>query len=278
MFQINFSKAYDRVENFYMWEIMEQVGFSTEFIKLVQGLVLPGTAKVHFNGLFTPRFPLQRGVRQGCPLAPLLYSLSTQPLMILFQEKLKAGTITGIHIGEGKQLLHQLFADDTGVFIDATEESFEAMMDCLHAYERISGQKLNLEKSTLVQLDQGPRPLWLSHVGSNIAEDRDQLVYLGCPFGRQMTPEQELMYILSKMRTRLRHWTNRFLSITSKLVLVKHVLKAMPTFFLMLLDLSQEGFRKLEAVCRTFLWGHNVNLNPKVPLVAWSKICQAKED
>jgi hypothetical protein len=50
----------------------------------------------------------------------------------------------------------------------------------------------------------------------------------------------------------------------------------MPTFFLMLLELTQEGFRKLESICRTFLWGLNVEQNPKVPLVTWEKILQSK--
>jgi hypothetical protein len=144
---------------------------------------MPGTAKVHFNRLFTPSFQLQRGVRQGCPLAPLLYSLSTQPLMSLFNAKIHEGSLFGLPIGDGKQLLHQLFADDTGVFLQATEENFDCMIDCIHTYERISGQKLNFEKSTLVQLDRGPRPTWFSWSGCRVAEDRDQLVYLGCPLG-----------------------------------------------------------------------------------------------
>jgi hypothetical protein len=63
MFLIDFSKAYDRVEHFYMCKTMQAMGFLTDFIKLIQGLVEPGSAKVHFNGLFTSHFPLQRGVR-----------------------------------------------------------------------------------------------------------------------------------------------------------------------------------------------------------------------
>jgi hypothetical protein len=92
---------------------------------------------------------------------------------------------------------------------------------------------------------------------SNIAAPNDQLVYLGVPFGWQMTPQQELEYLLSKLRLRLRHWANHWLSVPSKVILIKHVLRAMPAFFLMLLDLSIEGFNKLETICRTFLWGFN---------------------
>lgn len=52
-------------------------------LSLIQGLVLNAKAKVHVNGLFTPSFPLEWGVLQGDPLAPLLFVLSIEPLMRL---------------------------------------------------------------------------------------------------------------------------------------------------------------------------------------------------
>lgn len=40
-------------------------------------LVSNGSSKVHINGLFNEDIPLDRGVRQGCPLAPLLFALAS---------------------------------------------------------------------------------------------------------------------------------------------------------------------------------------------------------
>jgi acyl-CoA-binding protein len=50
----------------------------------------------------------------------------------------------------------------------------------------------------------------------------------------------------------------------------------MPVFFLMILDLTQEAFRRLEAICRVFLWGSNEAGNPKIPLVAWNRLTKPK--
>jgi hypothetical protein len=139
MMLLDFAKAYDLVDHQYLWDTLAAVGFSTDFTSLVQGLITGSSAKVHFNGLFTSRFPLQQGVKQGCLLAPLLFALSTQPLMVILKEYLESGTIKGIPIGGEQQILSQLFADDTGLFFQATEENFEAISECLAIFERISG-------------------------------------------------------------------------------------------------------------------------------------------
>jgi hypothetical protein len=140
MLQIDFEKAYDRLKHSFICDVMRKLGFAAEFIQLVQGLVVGGTGKVHFNGLFMERVPLARGVFQGCPLAPLLYSLITQPLIELLKAKTRAGLIQGINIQAEDQLVWQLFADDTGVFFEAIEDSFKEVMGAIKDFERISGE------------------------------------------------------------------------------------------------------------------------------------------
>lgn len=103
-------------------------------------------------------FDLDRGVRQGCPVASLLFVLSSQPLISLLKHKATTGEVKGILMGgEGsEQLLCQLFTDDTNLFLEMTEDNFAAAMEVIATYKRISGAKLNLEKSTIIQLDELP--------------------------------------------------------------------------------------------------------------------------
>jgi hypothetical protein len=68
---------------------------------------------------FIDRFAVSRGVRQGCPLALLLFALVSQPLMVILKGQLTAGEIQGITTGEQSQLLYQLFANDTGILFEA---------------------------------------------------------------------------------------------------------------------------------------------------------------
>jgi hypothetical protein len=238
---------------------------STAFINLAKGLITDSFAKVHFNGLFTSKFPLQRGVKQGCPLAPLLFALSTQPLMAILSAHRQSGAVRGIDIGDQQQILFQFFADDTGLFFEATEDNYRAVMEWISIFERISGAKVNLDKSNLVQLDSGPQLEWFQRAGCQITGDGVVMKNLGCSFGRKITAQQEIDFVLDKLRKRLRLWSLRMLSLPGKVIALKHLLRAMPIFHLMILDFNQKGYTQLETVCRIFLWGTSATGKPEVP-------------
>jgi hypothetical protein len=105
-----------------------------------------------------------------------------------------------------------------------------------------------------------------------VLQDGELIKYLGCPFGCKISQQQEIQFIVARLQNRLRHWTNQMLSMPSKLILLKHVLKAMPKFYLMQLEFTAEGYRESEAICWQFLWGFNSG--GQVPLVALNQICR----
>lgn len=115
--KLDFAKAYDRIDHGFLWETLKAMRLDPFLIQLIQGLVCNAEAKVHVNGLFTKAFPLDRGVRQGDPLSPFLFVLSSQPLMRLLEDMKNKDELVGLKITQDESLLYQLFADDTTLFI-----------------------------------------------------------------------------------------------------------------------------------------------------------------
>lgn len=186
------------------------------------------------------------------------------------------GKIKGLSIKPGEQLLHQLFADDTGVFFKSTEENFHKVTLLIALYECISGAKLNLHKSVLIQLNNSPPLDWFSRVGSKIAVRGEIIKYLGCPINFNLSPNKIPRFLLDKFRKRLCHWSNRLLSMAGRLVLLRHMVCSIPIYYFMLLDLTQDGFKTLETMYREFLWGLGSEGNPRIPLITWENVTNPK--
>jgi hypothetical protein len=58
---LGFAKTYDLVDHQYLLELLSALGLSDQFLNLVKSLINEISAKVHFNGLFTDKFPLTKG-------------------------------------------------------------------------------------------------------------------------------------------------------------------------------------------------------------------------
>ncbi|KAL3690932.1 hypothetical protein R1sor_004583 [Riccia sorocarpa] len=214
--KLDFMKAYDRIAHGYLWDTLRAMGMGQDTLERIKGLVVGGSAVVHVNGLFTKEFELQRGVRQGCPLAPLLFAMFTQPLMRLLREEERRGNIHGMNIGGESTLLHQLFADDTGISITMEEQQFARLQEVIREYEQASGARLNVQKSTIMQLNPGPAPEWLADTGCEIARPDRPFVYLGVQTSSPVDERSITESIVQKMMKKLNHWSNKLLSWPAK--------------------------------------------------------------
>ncbi len=80
VFSLDAEKAFDRLEWNYMWAVLQCFGFGEHFVSMIKTLYHSPAASVITGNIISPSFPLQRGTRQGCPLSPLLFCLSLEPL------------------------------------------------------------------------------------------------------------------------------------------------------------------------------------------------------
>ena len=73
-------KTFDRVDWSFLHSVLLSMGFGPSFCNWVQLFYCDVSSAVNVNGFISDFFPLSRGVRQGCPLSPLLYVLVVEVL------------------------------------------------------------------------------------------------------------------------------------------------------------------------------------------------------
>jgi hypothetical protein len=273
---LDFEKAFDRVNHEYLWNTMERLGFSALFILLVQSLLTHATSRVYVNGMFTSEIPLQRGVRQGCPLSPLVYAFATQPLMDTFEAELENGTMWGLKISNTTQLSYRFFANDLGIFIPATEQAFQAVQSLLSQYELATGAKLNMHKSVVIPMALLDTPLWLSSSGCIISSPGVVQKYLGAPFGWGLTPGQLHVFCMEKLAKRISTWATKLLTFAGRTLLITHILQGIPIYHAVFLSSTTMVVQQLTLLCREVLWGQNPMGGKRIPLVAWKTMARPK--
>jgi hypothetical protein len=77
---VDFRKAYDSIDREFVWHVLREFDYPDGFIQLLQRLHKGTSASFLVNGELSQRFPIVTGIRQGCPLAPLLFLIAAEAL------------------------------------------------------------------------------------------------------------------------------------------------------------------------------------------------------
>jgi hypothetical protein len=148
--KLDMSKGYDKVEWVFLEKIMLQMGFHSKWVSMVMECVRTVSYSVLVNGDPKGFFHPSRGLRQGDPISPYLFLLCAEGLQALLASAASSNQIQGLSISCGGPVLtHLFFADDSVLFCRATLSNCHAIQEILRKYERVSGQQINHDKTTL---------------------------------------------------------------------------------------------------------------------------------
>ena len=136
------SKAFDRVEHRFLATVLETTGFEPEFRKWI--FMMYHNPQV--NGMRSGTFAIERSVRQGCPLSPLLYVLALEPLLRRLRDEGTNPALRGVPFADPLTAWVSAFADDITVFVSRRLD-IKAVKKAVGEYERIAGAKVNFDKS-----------------------------------------------------------------------------------------------------------------------------------
>ena len=211
---VDLTKAFDTVSREGLWRIMAKYGCPTKFITIVQQLHDGMQARVQDSGESSEPFPVTNGVKQGCVLAPTLFSLMFSAMLTDAFD----GTSTGIGIKwrfdgsvfnlrrlqaktkvQSDTINDLLFADDAA--LNATSEA-----NMQHSVDKFSdacdnfGLTISTKKTEVMHQPAPGKP----YIEPNITINNqrlnvvDKFTYLGSTLSRNVLIDDEVNARLAK--------------------------------------------------------------------------------
>jgi len=147
---LDFEKAFDRIEWDFLFKALAVLGFSDTWVCWVKMLYKAASSAIKVNGTIGPfrNFPLERFVRQGCPLAPYLFILVTDILGYLMEDP--RYEVEGLSLPKGSIIRDQTFADDTTFYLKGTPNNMDKAQGVLELFCQALGAKVNWHKTVAI--------------------------------------------------------------------------------------------------------------------------------
>ena len=103
--------------------------------------------------LILPFLETERGLKQGCPLSPLLFLLVAEGINKALLEAKRHGSFTGIAISNTLKITQLLFVDDIIIFYDGTIQDAEKLAEILDLFGKSTKMVVNSQKSSLTVIN-----------------------------------------------------------------------------------------------------------------------------
>lgn len=216
----DFSKAFDNLDWDYLRQVLKYFNFGESFQQWIQLFNTNVTAVVNVNGWFTSYFNIEKGARQGDPIAAYLFILCAE----LLGHKFRTDTnIIGINIGDNEYKICQ-FADDTVIFLDGTQVSLDRSLDVLLHFSYISGLAINFQKTNVYKIGQLRYMQGIFNTKQALNWSNDPLETLGIKIpilNRNEIFEINYQPKVRELELKLKRWANRHMSLKGKVTIVK---------------------------------------------------------
>lgn len=242
------SKAFDRVNRNFLDKILGKLGFGAEFRKWIETLYFETQSQVIINGFVSDLFILSRGVRQGCPLSPLLFIISVEPLL---ENIRKNNEIKGFRLPSGKSCSKvKGYADDANYYLHDLA-SVVVLLEVIEEFGKASEAKLNRDKTKLLLVGK------LSDKDAafiGVKTLQGKLKVLGVWVGTANCDKENWDPIVEKIVNTLKLWRMRNLTIYGRACIIQTLALSKVWYVGSVLTPPTNIIDKIEKEITNFLW------------------------
>ena len=225
---------------------MERLGCPPKFLNMVVQLHEDQNGQIRLNSDLSQTFPIINGVKQGCVLAPTLFTIFFSMMLKQATEDLDDedavyiryrldGSLFNLrrlqaHTKTLEQLIRDLLFADDAALLAHTERALQRITSCFADAAKLFGLEVSLKK-TEVLYQPAPREEYQPphvYIGETELKAVQQFTYLGCTITSDAKIDKELDNRLAKAnsafgRLHTRVWRNHHLKRPTKISVYRAV-------------------------------------------------------
>ena len=256
-------KAFDKLNRPFLFKVLAKAGFKPWTINLIKRLYTNTAVKLIINGFLSDPFEIYSGVKQGCPLSPLLYALSMEPLARAILNDNNFNKL-GFCLPSSREVKLIQHLDDMTLFAK-NKYAVETFMSRILEYRGLSGSDINYNKSFIIRLDRQRQSLSKDGhriCGIPVLKDDKCKKILGIYFGSDIEHYHKTNWeeVQEKCFRALKTWTcrldqhDRIVSLVGRALIVNVKVYSKLTYLMQTLQFSKEIFKEITTKVNRFMW------------------------
>lgn len=220
----------------------------------------------------------EKGLRQGDPISPYLFTIVMQVLSFVLDKRIaEAGGFKFHPKCEKLGLTHLCFADDLFLFSAGDPWSVQILKEALDEFGGLSGLWPNSEKSSTFFCNVLPDSRMLINNIMKFNVGSLPVKYLAVPLVSTRLWHRDCQPLINQVKDKIQSWQNNWLSFAGRLQLSLSVLSSMQVYWFSVFLLPVSVTKAIERLIRNFIRG-GVEMAQGKGKVAWKDVCKPKDE
>ena len=245
---IDFEKAFDSVEWPFIKLVLKKFNFGSSLMQWVETFYKNISSCVINNGVTSPYFNLERGVRQGDPLSPYLFILCAEILACKIRQN---QNIHGIEIGNHKLSLLQYADDTSGILLDLS--SAKHFLKTVETFGLYSGLKLNKEKTEGMWIGNNKNSQ-ATPLGITWAKSYMKILGVYVSYDQEIIYQKNFADKIAKAKGTVNLWKGRNLTLLGKTQIVKSFVMSKFLYAASVLEMNHKAVKEIDKLIFEFVW------------------------
>ncbi|KAL6543520.1 hypothetical protein OROHE_010142 [Orobanche hederae] len=277
MIKLDMEKAYDTINWNFIFQVMTGFGFSNVWINYIKACISNCWFTILVNGESVGFFQSKRGIRQGDPLSPLIFVIAADYFSRSTDRLFFNNPAMFYKFKKKVKITHLAYADDILIFLNASKRSLYILKNCFAHYERVSGRKINDQKSSFILHKPTAQIVdWIQRILGFNKTDLP-VNYLGVPLWKGFQNFNMYGPLIFKIQNKILTWNHRMLSTGGRLELINSVLNSIAFYNLQVIQPPDNVITFIERLFNKFLWGSNDNKR-KLHWASWNRLSYPPEE